>query len=161
MFGDPFFVISFLAIEQAYRNGNVQLPGDPGGNVQPPGDPGGNVQLPSDPGGNVQLPSDPGGKGHGSGWVISDLSASASCRWPDWRTVSSFDYLLPGFDPKKLTVVKLRSILADHEVKYPPTAKKAQLIALFEEHVAPLAAKILAADTEVKRSDERIEDAGL
>jgi hypothetical protein len=70
-------------------------------------------------------------------------------------------YLLPGFDPKKLTVAKLRGILVAHEVMYPPTAKKAQLLALFEEHVVPLAAEILAADMEVKRSDEGIDDAGL
>ena len=40
------------------------------------------------------------------------------------------DYLEEGFDPRSVTVPRLRSILVTHNVEYPATAKKAQLVEL-------------------------------
>lgn len=69
------------------------------------------------------------------------------------------DYLQPGFDPKSLTVPRLRSILVTHNVQYPSQAKKPQLIELFNEEVLPQAKKILAARQRVKRMSRGIIDA--
>ncbi|GME88819.1 unnamed protein product [[Candida] boidinii] len=54
------------------------------------------------------------------------------------------EYLEPGFDPKSLTVANLRSVLLDHDINYPSSAKKSELVELFKEHVTPNAAKFLA-----------------
>ncbi|KAK3996337.1 Man1-Src1p-C-terminal domain-containing protein [Cladorrhinum sp. PSN332] len=69
------------------------------------------------------------------------------------------DYLQPGFDPKSLTVPRLRSILVTHNVQYPSTAKKSQLIDLFIEEVIPQSKKILSARQRVKRMSRGIVDA--
>ncbi|KAK4168720.1 Man1-Src1p-C-terminal domain-containing protein [Cladorrhinum sp. PSN259] len=69
------------------------------------------------------------------------------------------DYLQPGFDPKSLTVPRLRSILVTHNVQYPSTAKKPQLIDLFIEEVLPQSKKILSARQRVKRMSRGIVDA--
>ncbi|KAK2019899.1 hypothetical protein LZ32DRAFT_518443 [Colletotrichum eremochloae] len=74
--------------------------------------------------------------------------------------MDDYEYLQPGFDPKSLTVPRLRSILVAHEVHYPATAKKPQLIQLFEDEVVPQAKKILAKQTRAKRSSKGIVDAG-
>ncbi|KAB5551225.1 Man1-Src1p-C-terminal domain-containing protein [Coniochaeta sp. 2T2.1] len=71
----------------------------------------------------------------------------------------SVEYLQTGFDPKSLTVPRLRSILVAHNVQYPSTAKKPQLIDLFNEHVVPQSKKILAARARVKRMSRGIVDA--
>lgn len=71
----------------------------------------------------------------------------------------SVDYLQTGFDPKSLTVPRLRSILVAHNVQYPSTAKKPQLIDLFNEHVMPQSKRILAARARVKRMSKGIVDA--
>jgi hypothetical protein len=71
----------------------------------------------------------------------------------------SVDYLQTGFDAKSLTVPRLRSILVAHNVQYPSTAKKPQLIDLFNEHVVPQSRKILAARARVKRMSKGIVDA--
>ncbi|GKT54778.1 sister chromatid separation protein [Colletotrichum tofieldiae] len=74
--------------------------------------------------------------------------------------MDDYEYLQPGFDPKSLTVPRLRSILVAHEVQYPATAKKPQLIQLFENEVVPQAKKILAKQARAKRSSKGIVDAG-
>ncbi|KAK4452978.1 Man1-Src1p-C-terminal domain-containing protein [Podospora aff. communis PSN243] len=71
----------------------------------------------------------------------------------------SVDYLLDGFDPKSLTVPRLRSILVTHNVQYPATAKKQDLIDLFIDHVVPQSKKILAARARAKRSSMGITNA--
>ncbi|KAI0195931.1 Man1-Src1p-C-terminal domain-containing protein [Astrocystis sublimbata] len=71
----------------------------------------------------------------------------------------SLDYLQPGFDPKSLTIPRLRSILVAHNVTYPSTAKKAQLVELFHEKVVPQSKKILDARARAKRSSLGIFDA--
>jgi hypothetical protein len=71
----------------------------------------------------------------------------------------SLDYLQTGFDPNSLTVPRLRSILVSHEIPYPASAKKPQLIEIFTEHVLPQSRKILAARSRAKRTSKGITDA--
>lgn len=70
----------------------------------------------------------------------------------------SLDYLQPGFDPKSLTIPRLRSILVAHNVTYPSTAKKGQLIDIFNEQVVPQSKKILDARARAKRTSRGIFD---
>nr|POE51160.1 inner nuclear membrane protein src1 [Quercus suber] len=70
------------------------------------------------------------------------------------------EYLEPGFDPASLTVPRLRSVLVAHSVNYPSSAKKPQLIELFNQHVLSQATKIRAANARVKRSSMGIVDFG-
>jgi len=72
--------------------------------------------------------------------------------------LDELDYLSPSFDPASLTVPKLRNILLIHEVDYPSSAKKPQLIQLFNENVVPRAKKILADRAKTKRSARGIVD---
>ncbi|KAK0618307.1 Man1-Src1p-C-terminal domain-containing protein [Bombardia bombarda] len=72
---------------------------------------------------------------------------------------SEVDYLQAGFDPYSLTVPRLRSVLVTHNVQYPATAKKSQLVDLFNEHVAPQSKKILAARARARRTSKGITDA--
>ena len=69
-------------------------------------------------------------------------------------------YLDSDFDAATLTVPRLRSILVAHNVNYPSSAKKPQLIELFNEQVMPQARKIRAANARVKRTSRGIEDVG-
>ena len=71
----------------------------------------------------------------------------------------SVDYLQDGFDPWSLTVPRLRSILVTHNVQYSATAKKPQLIELFEDEVIPQAKKYLAVRARAKRTSRGIVDA--
>ncbi|KAF2101954.1 sister chromatid separation protein-like protein [Rhizodiscina lignyota] len=68
------------------------------------------------------------------------------------------EYLSPGFDPASLTVPKLRSILVQYNVGYPSSAKKAQLVDLFHEHVTPQAKRILSSRARTKPSSRGIKD---
>jgi hypothetical protein len=68
------------------------------------------------------------------------------------------EYLSPDFEPSSVTVPRLRSILLAHSVNYPSSAKKPQLIQLFNEHVASQAKKILSARSRTKRSTRGIVD---
>jgi hypothetical protein len=67
-------------------------------------------------------------------------------------------YLGTGVDSTKITVPELRSILLKHGVTYPSSAKKAVLVALFDQHVAPQAAQIQRVQAHTKRSTKGIED---
>lgn len=71
----------------------------------------------------------------------------------------SVDYLQDGFDPWSLTVPRLRSILVTHNVQYSATAKKPQLVELFEDQVVPQAKKYLAVRARAKRTSRGIVDA--
>jgi hypothetical protein len=62
------------------------------------------------------------------------------------------DYLQPDFEPSSVTIPRLRSILVSQNVSYPATAKKAQLVDIFNETVAPRARKLLAQRQKAKRS---------
>ena len=67
-------------------------------------------------------------------------------------------YLSPSFDPSSLTVPRLRSLLVAHDVAYPSSAKKAQLVQLFQKNISSKANSIKAAHTMTKRSQRGIED---
>lgn len=69
------------------------------------------------------------------------------------------DYLQPDFDPTSVTMPRLRSILVSHNVPYPATAKKAQLVEIFNENVTPQAKKILDRRARAKRSSMGITNA--
>ncbi|KAI9842874.1 MAG: inner nuclear membrane protein enriched at telomere/subtelomere region, partial [Thelocarpon superellum] len=69
------------------------------------------------------------------------------------------DYLLPDFDPSTLTVARLRLILVSHDINYPSSAKKPQLIEIFNHDVVPQARKILGARSRTKRTSKGITDA--
>lgn len=73
-------------------------------------------------------------------------------------TLDGYEYLDPSFDPSSLTVPKLRSILVQYDVAYSSSAKKPQLIELFNQHVAPQASKILRSQSRTKRSARGIQD---
>lgn len=70
------------------------------------------------------------------------------------------DYLHPDFDLNSLTVPRLRSILVNHDVSYPASAKKAQLIRILEDEVLPQARKLLRDRERVRRTSEGITDMG-
>ncbi|KAK5731606.1 inner nuclear membrane protein enriched at telomere/subtelomere region [Elasticomyces elasticus] len=67
-------------------------------------------------------------------------------------------YLEPGFDPGTLTMPRLRSILVAHNINYPSSAKKAQLIDLFNDNVLPQARTIRTANARVRRTSRGIEN---
>ena len=73
----------------------------------------------------------------------------------------SLDYLQTGFDPSSLTVPRLRSILVQYNVHYPSSAKKPELIDLFNENIVPQARKIVSARARAKRTSKGITDADL
>ncbi|KAL8911436.1 MAG: hypothetical protein Q9171_003369 [Xanthocarpia ochracea] len=66
------------------------------------------------------------------------------------------EYLTPSFDPSTLTVPRLRSILLSHDITYPASAKKPQLIQLFNEELKPRSRKILAARSRIRRTSKGI-----
>ncbi|KAJ3579724.1 hypothetical protein NPX13_g839 [Xylaria arbuscula] len=70
----------------------------------------------------------------------------------------NIDYLQPGFDPKSLTIPRLRSILVAHNVHYSSNAKKGQLVEIFNEQIVPQSSKILNARARAKRSSKGIFD---
>lgn len=67
-------------------------------------------------------------------------------------------YLSPSFDPASLTVPKLRAILVEHDISYPASAKKPQLIDIFTHELVPRARKILTARLRTKRTSRGIID---
>ncbi|KAK3698802.1 inner nuclear membrane protein enriched at telomere/subtelomere region [Vermiconidia calcicola] len=67
-------------------------------------------------------------------------------------------YLEPGFDPSTFTVPQLRSVLVAHSVNYPSSAKKNQLIELFNDNVLSQARKLRTANARVKRTSRGIEN---
>ncbi|OIW23214.1 hypothetical protein CONLIGDRAFT_586077 [Coniochaeta ligniaria NRRL 30616] len=71
---------------------------------------------------------------------------------------SNLYYFESTFDPNKITVLNLRSILVTYHVRYPSAAKKAELVALFQEHILPLREQVLAQRAQVKPSSEGIID---
>lgn len=68
------------------------------------------------------------------------------------------DYLSPTFDPASLTVPRLRAILVSHDISYPASAKKPQLIDIFTHELVPKSRKILAARSRIRRTSKGITD---
>jgi len=67
-------------------------------------------------------------------------------------------YLQPGFDFQTLTVPRIRSILVSHDVAYPSSAKKSQLIEIVEREILPKARKLLNEQARVRRTSKGITD---
>ena len=67
-------------------------------------------------------------------------------------------YLQPGFDLSTLTVPRLRAILVSHDIPYPSSAKKPQLIQLLTDEVLPRSRKLLSARARTKRTSKGITD---
>lgn len=74
---------------------------------------------------------------------------------------NEYDYLTPSFDPNSVTVPRLRSILVTHDIQYPASAKKPDLINLFNEQVVPQANKILKSRTNTKPTKRGISNAPM
>ncbi|KAL1966281.1 hypothetical protein VTN77DRAFT_4634 [Rasamsonia byssochlamydoides] len=72
--------------------------------------------------------------------------------------LDDLDYLSPDFDLNSLTVPRLRAILVSHDVPYPASAKKAQLIRILEEEILPKAKKLLMERERVRRTSAGITD---
>lgn len=70
------------------------------------------------------------------------------------------DYLQEGFDPRSVTIPRLRSILVTHNIDYPSTAKKPQLVQLVADHVMPQVPKLRTQRARAKRSSYGIVNAG-
>ena len=68
------------------------------------------------------------------------------------------EYLSPTFDPASLTVPRLRAILVSHDISYPSSAKKSQLIDIFTSELVPRSRKILAARSRIRRTSRGITD---
>ncbi|KAJ5899223.1 hypothetical protein N7495_003967 [Penicillium taxi] len=68
------------------------------------------------------------------------------------------DYLARDFDLNSLTVPRLRNILVNHDIPYPASAKKAQLIRILEDEVIPQARKLLRERERVRRTSAGITD---
>uniref|UniRef100_A0A093VKT8 Inner nuclear membrane protein SRC1 n=1 Tax=Talaromyces marneffei PM1 TaxID=1077442 RepID=A0A093VKT8_TALMA len=73
-------------------------------------------------------------------------------------SLEDLGYLAPGFNLSSLTMPRLREILVSHDVPYPSSAKKAQLIAIFEEKVLPKAQELLRDRERVRRTSAGITD---
>lgn len=71
----------------------------------------------------------------------------------------SLDYLQKDFEPSSLTVPRLRSILVAHNIPYPSSAKKPQLIEIFADEVVPQSRKILSARSRARRTSKGITNA--
>jgi len=67
-------------------------------------------------------------------------------------------YLEPDFDPSTLTMPRLRSILVAHDVNYPASSKKTQLIDIFNQELLPQARRLRAANARVRRTSRGIEN---
>jgi len=66
------------------------------------------------------------------------------------------EYLQPNFDPTTLRVADLRRILLFHDVDFPSSAKKPQLVNLFLDHITPKAKGILQKKSRVRPSGKGI-----
>ncbi|MCJ1384877.1 inner nuclear membrane protein enriched at telomere/subtelomere region [Xylographa soralifera] len=71
---------------------------------------------------------------------------------------NELEYLSPSFDPASLTVPKIRAIFVSHDIPYPASAKKPQLIEIFNQQLVPKSRRILAARSRTSRTSRRIVD---
>ena len=68
------------------------------------------------------------------------------------------EYLSPSFDPSSLTVPRIRAILVSHDIPYPASAKKPQLIDIFTQELVPRSRRILAVRLRTQRTSRGIKD---
>ena len=72
--------------------------------------------------------------------------------------MDDMEYLQPSFDPSTLTMPRLRNILMTHNISYPASAKKAELVNTFNQDLKPQARKLLSARDKVRRTSRGITD---
>lgn len=72
--------------------------------------------------------------------------------------MDDMEYLQPSFDPSTLTMPRLRNVLMTHDITYPASAKKTQLIDIFSRELKPQGRKLLAARDRVRRTSRGITD---
>jgi len=65
-------------------------------------------------------------------------------------------YLEPGFNASQLTVPRLRNILVANSISYPSSAKKPELLEIFESQILSQAKQIRQDQSTVKRSERGI-----
>lgn len=68
------------------------------------------------------------------------------------------EYLQTDFDPASITMPRLRNMLMTHDILYPASAKKTQLVDIFNQELKPRARKLLAARDKVRRTSKGITD---
>ncbi|KAL9100785.1 MAG: hypothetical protein Q9163_003881 [Psora crenata] len=68
------------------------------------------------------------------------------------------EYLQSSFDPNSVTIPRLRNIFMTHGIQYPPSAKKSQLVEIFNQELRPKAKRLLAARDRVRRTSRGITD---
>ena len=66
------------------------------------------------------------------------------------------EYLQPNFDPTTLRVADLRRILLFHDVEFPSSAKKSQLVNMFLDNITPKAKGLLQKKSRVRPSSRGI-----
>jgi hypothetical protein len=66
------------------------------------------------------------------------------------------EYLQPNFDPTTLRVADLRRILLFHDIDFPSSAKKPQLVNLFLDNIPQLSAGVLKKKSRVRPSSKGI-----
>ena len=66
------------------------------------------------------------------------------------------DYLQPSFEPSSVTMPVLRNILMSNSIHYPASAKKADLVDIFNQRLRPKTRKLLAAREHVRRTSAGI-----
>ncbi|KAL9129637.1 MAG: hypothetical protein Q9217_001955 [Psora testacea] len=74
------------------------------------------------------------------------------------KMADDMDYLQPSFDPNSITMPRLRNVLMTYGIQYPPSAKKFQLVEIFNQELKPKAKKLLAAQDRVRRTSKGITD---
>lgn len=67
-------------------------------------------------------------------------------------------YLQPDFDLNSLTVAKLRGVLLAHDINYPASAKKGELVDIVQSELLPRAKKLLRDRDRVRRTSRGITD---
>ena len=75
-------------------------------------------------------------------------------------TIDSNEYLDSSFDPQSLKVAELRRIFLEHNVYFKSSAKKSELVMVFNEEIKPRAGELLRAKREPVRSSNKIETVG-
>lgn len=75
--------------------------------------------------------------------------------------IDNYEYLEPSFDPQVLRIAELRRIFYEHNIDFKTSAKKAELIQIFNEDIKPHGAEILRARRDPARYSNKIEEVGV
>ena len=94
------------------------------------------------------------GRFHGS-----FLSPPRTTRLDTSQIIALGEYLLPTFDPSKLTIRQLLGVLAYHNVKYPTKYTKTTLLAVFDAEIRQKA-KVLKLER-MRRERREASSAGI